>query len=122
MLKFKDQDFKANVSLATVETYLRKLRLSKDLASDQELLTIFQTINRYLQDEDAVFKFLYLLPNSREGLVCVAQGLFSCIEEVERLTTEILRKLESTTVGKHAMSQLNYFFMLKYQKNLICAK
>jgi len=104
MLKFKELDFKSNVSLATVETYLRKLRLSKDLASDQEVLTIFQTLNRYLQDEDAIYKFLFLLPSSREGLVSIAQGLFSSSEEVEKLATEILRKLERAEVGKHAMS------------------
>lgn len=68
------------------------------------MLTIFQTLNRYLQDEDAIYKFLFLLPSSREGLVSIAQGLFSSSEEVEKLATEILRKLERAEVGKHAMS------------------
>jgi hypothetical protein len=43
---------------------------------------------------------LYLLPNCREGIVTIAQALFSVNEEVERLATEILKKIEMTPVGK----------------------
>jgi hypothetical protein len=66
-----------------------------------------------------VTKLIYLMPNSREGIIPIAQGLFSPHEEVERLATEIIRKIEcSGEIGKSQISQLNYFFMLKYQHNL----
>ncbi|CDW80407.1 UNKNOWN [Stylonychia lemnae] len=118
LIKFKEQDYKSNINLALIETLLRKLRISREISSEKEVLSIFVHINRYLQDEDAVTKLLYLLPNSREGIVAIAQGLFSPNEEVERLTTEILKKIESTEAGKCFISNLNYFFMLKYQYNL----
>jgi hypothetical protein len=60
-----------------------------------------------------VTKLIYLLPSARDGIVTIAQGLFSANEDVERLTTEILRKIELTDVGKSCLSTLNYFFMLK---------
>ena len=118
MMKFKEQDYKSpTVNLAHIETLLRKLRLSREIASDKEVINIFTMINRYLQDEDAVCKVMYLLPISRDGIVPIAQGLFSPNEQIEKLAFDILRKLEQTEVGRHCIANLNYFFMLKYQSN-----
>ena len=70
-------------------------------------------MNRYLQDEDAIVKVMHSIPNCREGIVAIAQGLFSSNEEIEKLACEILRKFDSSEIGKHCISNLNYFFMLK---------
>jgi len=72
LIKFKEQDYKSNINLAYIETLLRKLRISREISSDKEVLSIFMQINRFLQDEDAIIKLLYMLPNSREGIVCIA--------------------------------------------------
>lgn len=59
------------------------------------------------------------MPNSREGIVPIAQALFSQNEEIEKLATDILRKIETSgEVGRNCIGSLNYFFMLKYQHNL----
>ena len=64
-------------------------------------------------------KLLSTLPNCREGGIAVlAQGLFAESEDVQRLATEILSRLEKTACGRQALSKLNYFLMLKYQANL----
>jgi hypothetical protein len=74
---------------------------------------------RYMQDEDSILKLLSCLPICREGgISLLAQGLFAQSEDVQRLSTEILRRLElSRTLGKHALTKLNYFMMFKYQQN-----
>lgn len=74
---------------------------------------------RYLQDEDSILKLLSSLPASREGgIALLAIGLYSHNEDVQRLATEILRRIEKTTIGKYALGKLNYFLMLKYHSNL----
>jgi hypothetical protein len=41
LMKFKEQDYKSNINYALIETLLRKLRLSRELSNDKEVLTIF---------------------------------------------------------------------------------
>jgi len=58
---------------------------------------------------------LLSLPACRDGgLATIAAGLFAESEDVKRLTIEILFRLERTTVGRQAVSKLNYFLKLKY--------
>ena len=80
---------------------------------------IFSQAARFLQDEDAVVKFLSTLPACREGgIEVIAEGLFALNEDVQRLATDILYRLERTKAGRLALTKLNYFLMLKYQANL----
>ena len=96
-----------------MEKYVRRLKVSREI-SDHEVLTMFQQINRFLQDNDSMVKLLSMLPLCRDGLVNIAQGLFSANPSIVKLSTEILQKIESVPYGKVQMRSLNYFFMLKY--------
>ncbi len=83
---FKDMEMRDNISLSLIESLIRRLRLSRDI-KEPELLTIFQQIYRFLQDEDSVLKFLSLLPLSRDGVLTIAQGLFHPSPDIERICT-----------------------------------
>ena len=41
MLKFKEQDYKSGVSMAAVESLVRKLRLSLEINSEGDVQAIF---------------------------------------------------------------------------------
>jgi hypothetical protein len=82
---------------------LRRLRLisSTHTLNDSEIQGIYTFINRYLQDEDAAKKVLSCFPGCREpGIAVIAQGLFSTSTEVQRITTEIMRKMEKSVIGR----------------------
>jgi len=106
-------DYKEGISVAQIEKMIRRLKVSKEI-SNLEAVTIYSQISKFLQDEDAVVKLLALLPHSRDGLVTIAQGLFSSSSDVQMKATEIILKVERTVAGKHFVQNLNYFFMLKY--------
>jgi hypothetical protein len=99
---------------------LRRVRLSSSrefTLSEQDTLTIFSQINRYLQDEDSVIKLLSTLPSCREdGISSIASGLFSPNPDIQRLATDILQKLEKgSPYGRQAVQKMNYFLALRYQ-------
>mgnify|MGYP001607248494 CR=1 FL=1 len=72
MKKYKENDLKEGISLGLIEKHLRRLRISVDL-SDNEVFQMFNDIHKYLQDTDAVNKFVYLITScSREGIICIA--------------------------------------------------
>lgn len=48
MLKFKELDFKSNINYALLESLLRRLRLSREILNEREVLSIFVQINRFL--------------------------------------------------------------------------
>jgi hypothetical protein len=59
------------------------------------------------------------LPVCREGgITLIAQGLFAENDDIQRITTDIMKKLEKSKFGKKALQKLNYFFLLKYQQNV----
>mmetsp|Transcript_26375 Transcript_26375/g.40269 ORF Transcript_26375/g.40269 Transcript_26375/m.40269 type:complete len:83 (+) Transcript_26375:438-686(+) len=71
-------------------------------------------MDRYLQDEDAVVKLVYLTPSHRQGLGVIAEGLFSNVQEVAVLTARILSKVQRSEVGLLALKQsLTLFHELK---------
>ena len=117
LVKLKELDCKSTVQFSVIESIMRRVRISNYI-SDSEILQMYQQINRFLQDQDSVVKLLFLMPNCRDNIVCIAQGLFSTNEDVERVATEILRKLEMTEVGRHCLANLNYFFMMKLHSNI----
>lgn len=120
-MRVKDLDLKSNLSLCQVEGLIRKLRLSQTnpAHTDAEVVGIYSQIMRYMQDEDSIIKLLSCLPTCREGgITILASGLFAMSEDVQRLSTEILGRLEQSKVGRHALSRLNYFMMFKYKQNV----
>jgi len=118
-MRVRDFDMKEGVSLGQVEKTLRKLRVAKEIQKNEDTLAMFQQINKFLQDEDSINKLIYLLPTCRGGgILSIGQGLFSNSVEIERCATEILFKLEKTEAGKALMTQMNFYFIMKYHHNL----
>ncbi len=75
---------------------------------------IYQQVNKFLSDEDAVMKFFYLVPMTRDAIVNIAQGLYSANNDIVIMVVEILMKMERSEIGRHYIQGLNYFFKLRY--------
>ena len=72
---------------------LRKMQLSSEMGN-LEITELLEKLDRYLQDEDSIIKLLYYLPMYRCGLAVISEGLYSSTEEIAKLTTKILMKIQ----------------------------
>ncbi len=64
-------------------------------------------------------KLLSLLPTCRDGgITLIAQGLFAQKEDIQRLTTDIMKKISKSKIGKEVIGRLNQFFLFQYHKLL----
>ena len=104
---------KEGIPLGSIERLLRRLRMCKEMQND-ELLYILQQISKYLQDYDSAVKLAFLIPNEREGILCIAVGLFNGREDIQKATVQVLKKLEQTRAGKQLTCQMNYFYQFRY--------
>jgi len=92
---------------------IRKLTLSSEMGN-MEIYEHLEKIDSYLQDEDSVIKLLYCMPQHRQGLSIIAEGLFSSNQEIMKISTKILLKIQRCEVGALAVQQnLTMFHMLK---------
>ena len=66
------------------------------LSSEMGNLEIYEhldKIDRYLQDEDSVVKFLYQTPTFKQGLSIISEGLFSSNVEIQVISAKIITKI-----------------------------
>jgi len=71
---------------------IRKMMLSSEMGN-LEIFNNLEKIDKYLQDEDAVIKFLYTLPILKQGIGLIAEGLFSSNSDIAHLSVKIIQKI-----------------------------
>lgn len=78
-----------------------------------------ERVFKYLQDEDSVVKLLYLLPNLRQGLGPILEGIYSSNQELALLCAKIVSKLQNQIIGKMAVrNNITVFHQLKMSELL----
>ena len=116
-LDVKQQKLSVNMAEAIVRP-IRKMMVASEMGN-LEIFEYLERIDHYVQDEDAVCKLLFSMPNIRQGLGCLLEGLFSSNTEIAVLTAKILNKLQRCQMGRIALqSNMNLFYELRLSEIL----
>ena len=78
------------------------MQISSELGN-VEIQDMLKTIDKYTQDQDAIVKLLYLMPNQRQGMGMLMEAMFSSNIDIAKLAAMIIDKLNRCQVGKIAV-------------------
>eukprot|EP01028_Stygiella_incarcerata_P007530 TRINITY_DN3126_c0_g1_i1.p1 TRINITY_DN3126_c0_g1~~TRINITY_DN3126_c0_g1_i1.p1 ORF type:complete len:752 (-),score=192.50 TRINITY_DN3126_c0_g1_i1:1914-4169(-) len=107
---------KGRQSIAQIRNATRHIRSSERL-DELSLLNLLQTLLKTSQKKEELMELLCLFPQCDNGLDGFANVLFHPSPAVRLVMVAILRRLESSfQEGKEAMSSLNIFTMLAFER------
>lgn len=112
--KFQSFEVRRGVSMLTLETHVRRLRLEQSM-DEETLRKIFYDFSQFLAPgtHDTIIRFLYLLPRHKGGLHIIANALFSSDSKVCQYAKDCLSVIEKYPIGKKYLSHLNFVVLSK---------
>ncbi|KAK9329147.1 docking domain of Afi1 for Arf3 in vesicle trafficking-domain-containing protein [Lipomyces starkeyi] len=101
----------ANMDLQHQIDRLRKLRMSSSSSAE-----IFDAIRDVVVKPDQITQLLACLPQSQDGLLPIAAGLFHTHEEVRYSAAEIMNRIRDHEAGRHFYDELGLFHKLAFER------
>ncbi|KAK9372977.1 docking domain of Afi1 for Arf3 in vesicle trafficking-domain-containing protein [Lipomyces chichibuensis] len=90
---------------------LRKLRMSSSSSAE-----IFNAIRDVVVNPNQITQLLACLPQSEDGLLPIAAGLFHAHEDVRYSAAEIINRIRDHEAGRHFYDELGLFHKLAFER------
>eukprot|EP01039_Chlorochromonas_danica_P004229 gene4229-4646_t len=116
-----------NADFILLKSYVRKLQLespenlnqpnnNQNINNTKVAETAFQHLERHLRSEKAIQGLLVLMPESQEGLLPLAAGLFHANPLIKLCTTVLLKRIQSFDSTRPAFQALNLMVQRAYER------